>query len=170
MAARRTFTYQPSGGDPTGLVIAYREADSQVFVEGDVVFLSSLLLTLAGTDPTKILGIALEPATNVTSGHKLIKVQVIRPGDLFKTQFAGANAFVVATDQGKGYGIIKTSAGLWEVDKAEVAANNMRVAVQQTREFTSDGKANPTNGGPIFARFVITSGAAANILQYADIV
>jgi hypothetical protein len=167
VAARQTFKYFPQSGDPTGLVLRFREADSQSFVAGDLVYLASALLTVCGADPTKILGIALEPATNVTSGHKYLLVQVIRPTDLFSTQFAGANAFA-ATDQGKGYEIVKTAAGLWEVDHSATTEN--RVAVQQSQEVTSDGKANPTNGGPILVRFLTDSaaGSDANLLQFRE--
>ena len=164
MAARRTFTYFPQGGDPTGLVLAFREANSQVFKAGDLVYLASQLLTLCGADPTKILGIAMEDATNVVAGHKYIPVQVIRPSDVWLTQFAGANAFAV-TDQDKGYGIVKTAAGLWEVDHAETGANAMCVAVLQSQEAAADGLRVPTNGGPILVKFIRISGTSTDILQ-----
>lgn len=169
MAARQSFRYFPNSGDPTGLVLAFREADSQTFKAGDLVFLSAGLLTICGPDPAVILGIALEDATNVTSGHKYLKVNVIRPDDVFESQFTAAtpaNAVFAATDQGKGYEIVKTSAGLWEVDHDNVGATLMRVKVLGSQEFGSDGLPKFSARGPILVRFVQTSGATANILQY----
>lgn len=169
MAVRESFRYFPTGGDPTGLVLAFREADSQTFVRGDLVFLSSNLLTLCGADPASILGIAQEPATNVTSGHKYIKVLVIRPTDVFESQFTDATpaqAVFAATDQAKGYEIVRTSAGLWEVDHDNVGANAMRVKILQSQEFTSDGLMNAQSRGPILVKFVEASGATVGILQF----
>ena len=169
MAARQTFKYFPQSGDPTGLVLAFREANSQVFVAGDLVYLSSNLLTICGADPAIILGIALEDASNVTALWKYVKVQVIRPTDIFSTQFTDATpsqAVFAATDQGKGYGVVKTSAGLWEVDHDEVGANDLKVKILQSQEFTADGLMNAASRGPILVNFVTVSGATTEILQF----
>lgn len=73
------FMRAADGGPP--LIRSYREADSQSFSKGDFVYLSSGYLTIAADDASRLLGMALEDATSVTTGHKYIDVMVFRPGD-----------------------------------------------------------------------------------------
>lgn len=68
------------------LVRKYKEANSQTFKAGQPVYLNSSgdALTAVESDGVVLLGIAKSDATNVTSGHSLIPVEVIRPGDEYE--------------------------------------------------------------------------------------
>jgi hypothetical protein len=74
------FTNNPRPLCPDGIasVIRITEANSQSFVGGQLVVYSSGITAVA-TSGTKILGIALADATNVTTGNATILVQRITP-------------------------------------------------------------------------------------------
>lgn len=59
------------GGPP--IVVNFPEAATQTFKRGDFVFLVAGKVTICGTDPTSILGLALHDASGVTDRN----VQVI---------------------------------------------------------------------------------------------
>lgn len=170
MAAKyTTFTYVPAYQGDEGLVLLYQEANSQVFVKGDLVVANAAGdISLAGADPTKILGIAQAPATNVTTGNKWIPVNVIRPSDTFNAHFIAAKALAL-TDIDAGFEIVRTAAGRWEIDST-AAANNMRVRILSPLVFTADGLPDFTTGGvPVHCRFLEASGATVNILQFSSV-
>lgn len=74
------FTNNPRPLSPDGIasVIRITEANSQSFLAGQLVVYSSGIAAVA-TSGTKILGIALAPATNVSSGNTTIPVARITP-------------------------------------------------------------------------------------------
>jgi len=123
-------------GTLTGLstpVITFPEAASQSFVAGDFVFLSSGYLTICGTDPVLIMGIALEPAHNTTAGLYQIGVAVATEITLFGLSVyhaTPANNVIEAADLGKITDIAKNAAGKWVVDKATVGSTSRFLALK----------------------------------------
>lgn len=162
----RSFEYVSTNGTEEGLVLPYQEADSQTFVEGDLVLLNAAGdISLATADGTnQILGIAKGDATNVTSGHAQIPVQVIRPFDMFKANYEAGKTFAIA-QIGENHLIVRTAAGNWQVDPATTAAD-ARVKVLGSLEYTADGLLAATDGGPIYCRF-LQADSADEILQFS---
>lgn len=161
------FSYKTVYGGDEGLVLPYREANSQSFKKGDLVLVNAAGdVSLAGADPVKYLGFALKDATNVTSGNVLIPVQVIRPGDVFVANFVAAKTFALADIQ-DAFEIVRTAAGVWEVDSTQ-GVNLTRVRVLGTPEVNVREGYAARAGGPIFVSFMVTSGTAANILQFNE--
>lgn len=112
-------------------VLNYPEAASQTFVEGDFVYLASGYLTVCGSDPTVILGMALEPAHNTTAGLYTIGVALALEITLFGMSVrhtTAGNAVIEAADMGKLYDILASSAGHWTVDK-DASTTTSRVKV-----------------------------------------
>jgi len=159
-----SFEYYPSGGHDTGLVMAFPEDASQTFVKGDLVVLDATTgeLKECGADPAKILGIALDDATGVTGSS--INVQVIRPGDQFKATFE--NAFVIADRFGK-FEISTTAAGRWRIDDASTA-NNSRVILLNSLEYSADGLLESQAGGAVICTFMAEDGTTLGILNFAS--
>lgn len=161
----QSFNYVPAFNGDEGLVLPYREANSQVFVKGDLVVQNAAGdISLCGADPANILGIALQPATNVTSGNKLISVQVIRSFDLYIAHLIAAFTFTL-TDTGTIREIVRTAAGNWQVDSTQ-AANTSRVKLVGPMEYTADALLNASAGGAVYVRFLSLDGTTVNILQY----
>ena len=70
----------PVGNEVPTLEYGHLEANSQTFVEGNLVYLSSGAVTIcSNTDP--VYGIAMKDATNVTTGNAEIPIQVIKMDD-----------------------------------------------------------------------------------------
>jgi hypothetical protein len=160
-----SFEYVPAYGGDSGLIVKFQEDDSQTFVKGDLVFRqASGEIQVCGADPASILGIAMSPATNVTSAHTYIPVQVIRSGDVFTAHNIAAQTFALA-DAGDSFEIVRTAAGNWEIDSTQ-AANTTRVLILQSMEFDSEGNLQATAGGPVMCRFLAVAGTTVDILQY----
>lgn len=108
-------------------VLNFPEAASQTFVKGDFVYLTSGYLTICGTDPALILGIALEPAHNTTAGLYNIGVALATEFTLFGLSVyhaTPANNKIEAADMGKIVDILKSAAGKWTADKATVGSTS----------------------------------------------
>jgi len=75
------FSTPANQGGP--LIRSFLEADSQTFKAGQLVYLNSngKYITAAASNATTVLGIAKKDATNVSTGHIYIPVEIIRPGD-----------------------------------------------------------------------------------------
>jgi hypothetical protein len=109
----------------------FPEAASQVFLAGDFVYTVSGYLTLCGTDPTVIMGMALESAHNTTAGLYQIRVALAMEIVLFGLSVYHATAGnnkIEATDMGLLADIAMSAAGKWVVDKA-VSTTTSRVKV-----------------------------------------
>jgi len=117
------FLRAADGGPP--LIRAYREADSQQFVAGDLVYLNSGYAYVCADDATKILGMALEAASNVTTGHKMIDVMIMRPGDEWAIRTASGTTLTKLTGANVGiaYAAEYISSGLWSVDSSQTGAD-----------------------------------------------
>lgn len=106
-----------SGKPP--LIREYLEGTSEAFVKGDLVIMDRSedgLVALANTAgvPTNrtFIGIALDDATNVTSGFKGIPVLLPQGSDVFSAAVASDQDTAVtptADDRGKAFGLIKTT-------------------------------------------------------------
>jgi hypothetical protein len=102
------WTYNPKfyrsadGGNP--IIREYLEANSQTFKVGQLVYLASGAVTATASDGI-ILGIALDPGTNVTSLNTKIRVMIIRPEDEIKIYVttAGTATRPSAANLGIGY-------------------------------------------------------------------
>lgn len=111
----------------------YTEANSQTFVFGDLVYTNSGALTECGTDPSLILGVALAPGTNVTSGNTSIPVLVLTDDTevAMNVYHATAASATFSDDSGlnTAYEIHTPSAGVWSIDIA--ATSNTRVHITE---------------------------------------
>ncbi len=157
-----SFTYYPSGGQDTGLVRSFKEDAAQTFIRGDLVFLAATgELGECGTDPLKILGIAMDDSTGVTGSN--ILVNVIRPNDQFKASFE--NAFVLA-DTMAPLEISTPAAGRWRIDDA-TGANLARVVLIDSLEYSADGLLESQAGGAVICTFLHEDGTSLGILQFS---
>jgi len=75
------FAHAANQGGP--LMRSFKEASSQTFKSGQLVYLDSsgTALTAMADAENVCLGIAKADAINVTTGHSYIPVEIIRPGD-----------------------------------------------------------------------------------------
>jgi len=109
----------------------YQEADSQTFVAGDLVYRSFGQLTVCGADPAAILGIALAPATNVTSSHTMIPVQVLDTDtEVVMNVYhsvASLATFVDNSGHGVAFGVAQNAAGKWVVDLEDTVNTRVKI-------------------------------------------
>lgn len=110
----------------------YLEADSSTFKAGDWVYLTSNVLTICGSDPSAILGMALADANNTTgTSKKKIPVLVFTLGLEIQMQLYHATAASATFTDGSGievaYEVVKYAAGKWMIDVA--ATSSTRVTV-----------------------------------------
>ena len=102
------------GGVPP--IIEILEADSQSFLAGQLVYDAGTAAggaaTVVASDGVQIMGIAQKAATNVTSAHTTIPIEVIQPGDRVAIQcYDTSDGAVKAAEnflRGKAYGLIVT--------------------------------------------------------------
>lgn len=141
--------HQSQGGKVEGIqYMVY--ANGQTFATGEVlIFDGSGNVTVAGANPTGIVGVALQAAGSspgfdmannsliTTFTYRSQKVSVARPNDqtIFAGYFTnGSSAQVAAalTDVGLTYGITAYNSGtttaVWTIDKAK-NASNQRVTI-----------------------------------------
>jgi hypothetical protein len=107
--------------------LTFPEAASQTFLAGDFVFLSSGYLTICGTDPALIMGMALEPAHNTTAGLYQIGVALAIEIVLFGLSVyhaTPANNKIEATDMGILCDIAMSASSKWVVDKATIGSTS----------------------------------------------
>ena len=109
----------------------FTEANSQTFVAGDLVYSNSGALTICGSDPSSIAGIALAPGTNVTSGNTDIPVLVLHTDvEVIMNLYHGTAASATYSDEsgiGVSWGIVASS-GKWYIDMTD--GGNTRVTIQ----------------------------------------
>ena len=119
-------------GDPPP-VDHWPEAAAQTFKAGDLVFRSGGYVTICGTDPALIGGIAQEDAHNdVYAGTHTIAVTLINADTLIRMQIhhvTPGSSVIAVTDRGTDYGIT-VSSNVWYVDKAKTSTY-ARVRVQE---------------------------------------
>lgn len=117
------------GGPP--LIRKFQEANSQTFKRGDFVYLSSGQLTICGTDPGAVLGIAMEDATNVTSGNAMIQTLILTRDTEICLQYYHATAASATYSDYSGIlatgDITKYAAGQWMADMAGSGDVNVTV-------------------------------------------
>ena len=109
----------------------YTEANSQAFVRGDLVYLSSGALTECGADPAAIMGISLGTSTNVTSGNIAIPVLVLTPGVEVAMNVYHATAASATFSDNSGietaYEINQASSGIWTIDIAATSSTRVHI-------------------------------------------
>lgn len=122
------FLRAADGGLP--IIREFREADSQSFTAGELVYLSTGYVTVCASDTAQILGIAMKAATNVTTGHIQIPVMIIRPGDEIKIRSTsgGTDTACAITDIGVNHELYVAS-NVHYVDLA--AESNDRFTIQR---------------------------------------
>lgn len=165
-------SYVPTANGDTGLVLSFFEADSQSFVNGDLVKLDAGGNLVVMDDPPGaadiLLGIAQGAATNVTSGNTRIPVQLIRPSDVFIMKLDAASTFA-ETDRGTYEPLDKTAAGRWVVNKAgAVTVGAIQARILDSTEYGADGSLAATAGGPVYVRFPGVSDSS-QVLEMGDI-
>jgi len=120
-----------SGNSPE--IREYPEAASQDFKLGDFVYLVNGKVTVCGADPSSILGIALKDATETEDSS--IPVALANRDTLFEANIYydangsdESNNALAAADIGKKYGIVKSAAGKWYIDKTDTS--NTRIIIR----------------------------------------
>lgn len=99
-----------------------KEAASQNYKKGDLLYLGSGIVTECGADPALIYAQAEDDATGVTGAQAF--VAPIHPDDVF---IANVSTTTAAGDFGTEYGIAQDSDGVWIVDKGDTTAKRVRV-------------------------------------------
>ena len=120
-----------SGRNPR-IIGHLKEANSQSFVVGDLVYVSSGAVTACGADPSTILGIALKAATNTTTTNIVIPVLVLDGETSFSMSvYHGTAASATLSDNttqlSSAYGIVKSAAGKWCVDLSETSSTRVEI-------------------------------------------
>lgn len=128
----------------TGLSIAeeaFKEAATQTFEKGALVFLSAGYLQECGADPALIMGVASREGQNgATAGLYKNPVYLAHPSTLFLGNLDNGSGSTTsaATDVGKMYGVAKhSSSGKWYIDSTEVT--NKRVIIWNFWDGIQDG-------------------------------
>ena len=105
----------------------FLEADSQSFVQGDLVYIASGAVTEWGLSAsTAIAGIALTDATNTSSSDNVaIKILKIKETDIFEASLDDAVSAI--TMLGDFHYLKTTSAGVWVVDGDEVTNERVKI-------------------------------------------
>lgn len=127
--AATTFKIAAQNGDD--LEIRYYSVTAgQTFVPGDLVYLTSNKISICGSDPTLVLGIAMAGAatclattTNIY-GSDRCPVQIIDPD---KDYFVGCTSTPSNSNVGVAYGIANASNGNWQVDFTDTSAKRVTV-------------------------------------------
>ena len=152
-----------------------KEADSQTFVAGDLVYpddsvtadVDNKCLKICGADPAKIGGIALKAATNVTTGNIEIPIEPINSEDTYQMNIyhaTPASAILNSVQIGDTYEIIRATVSsviAWCVDMA--ATTNIRVIV--VGKHPSD--AGTDLYGRALVKFLTTDGTNFNMLRFS---
>lgn len=117
-----------TGGPP--LVLSFQEGATQVFKKGDLLIFTSGQVTLAGADPTSIVGIAAMDATGVQGS--MIQVWLANSGNIFVgsrgtvsgATFTGTAAGTAFADVGTVFGLTRASTPTlkWAVDSSKTTA------------------------------------------------
>lgn len=95
------------------------EAASQSFVAGDLVYLTGGYVTICGSDPAAILGIAMEDAHNTTAGAYNVEVLVLTDQTMINMCVDGSTDEIEATDRATAFGVSNAGSGIWVVDKGD---------------------------------------------------
>lgn len=101
------------GGPP--IIVNFPEAATQVYKRGDFVNLVAGKVTLAGTDPTQILGIACADASGVTDRNASV---ILSTADTVFALNVTTAAVTAQTNLGLSFKITRVSAGKWHLDPA----------------------------------------------------
>ena len=115
-----------SGNSPW--TMDFQEAASQTYLKGAILtFDANGRLAEAGANPTRMVGVAAEPAHNysATGTANTAKVWVASDDTIFVGNLSGSSVSAL-TDVGGRYGVAKST--FWHVDKT-VAIANARVIV-----------------------------------------
>ncbi|MBP7937899.1 MAG: hypothetical protein KA354_24945 [Phycisphaerae bacterium] len=151
-----------------------KEANNQTFKAGDLVYLSSGTVTKwADSATTQIAGIALEDATNVTSGNKAIKILKITSMDIFEGTFwdtSESQAITAVTIIGQSFGLDTPSAGVWVVDNDSTNDRVRVVGLKKGPAFDSTGtpcqmKLGDTYGR-VYVQFLDSTSAGTELLMF----
>jgi hypothetical protein len=114
----------PAIRDVGGYLKEYTVKNAETFKQGAFILLNTDgTIEECGTDPTLILGFALDQAGSLPETSRAVVV-VQTHGDRFWMQ---GSSDPVLTDVNKSYGVIKDGNGIWTVDKTDVV--NTRVEV-----------------------------------------
>lgn len=115
--------------DPNHIDVKHHpEADSQTFVEGDLVYLNANRVTICGADPAEILGVAMRDGANDTNNRN-IPVQRITPAGYFTMNVKSGASDHVLVDANimTAYGIRRDAAGQWVVDVSDTTNKRVRI-------------------------------------------
>ena len=148
------FKYHSTYAGDEGLVLTFAEGPAtETFVHGDLVKLSSgKIIVATKSSADVVLGFALDPATGTED--TILRVQVIRPSDVYIVHYDADDTFVVA-NVGVFYEAELASA-TWEVDQDTTGTTDALWEVLGSAEITQGATGpvlNPTAGGPVYVRF-----------------
>ncbi len=148
------FKYHSTYQGDEGLVLPFAEGPAtETFVHGDLVKLSSGKIIIAvKSSADVVLGFALDPATGTED--TILRVQVIRPSDVFIVHYDGDDTFAVA-NVGVFYESEVANA-IWEVNQDATGTTDALWEVLGSAEVTRGATGpvlNATAGGPVYVRF-----------------
>jgi hypothetical protein len=151
-----------------------KETNSQSFIKGDLVTIVPGTGTVSEyvVNGINIGGIALDNATNVTTGNIAIRIQKIMKDQVFianVTNGATATEVTAITQLGKCYGLYTSAAGVWKVDVGNSTSSNCRVKVIGFVEGTDiDADGNPYTkaigdaAGEVYIKFLSSDGVGTD--------
>lgn len=127
-----------SGGPP--LVLGFQEAAAQVFKKGDILIFTAGRVSLAGAEPTGIVGVAMMDATGTTDATVLVwlassdNIFVGNKGTIGGAVFSGTA--VAQADVGSVFGVTRATTPTlkWAIDSSKTIpqatnASTSRVAI-----------------------------------------
>jgi hypothetical protein len=119
-----------------------KEAASQTFKKGAIVVYSSGYVAEAGSDPSYILGVALNAGHNGAAGAYKTLVALAHDSNTFVANVKGSgNANKTAqSDVGAAYGIVSDTNGEWFVDKDDTTNVRVRIIDLVDPAGTENGK------------------------------
>lgn len=126
----------------------FREAASCTFKAGELVILDgSGYVTVSGTDPASILGVAAEDAHNysATGVNNTISVWVADDETIFKGNVINGSAVTALTQVGIDYGVT-ISGSTWHVDLAKVGTSSRVTVVDLSANYDGSEAIGDTNG------------------------
>lgn len=130
MAGKFEFAYNLDGTNNPPAIHEFPVAATQTLVAGDLVYLSSGQVTVAGASTSTVLGVMAEASSSADAGT-MVKVHVAMPGQVWKaTADADASSHVLAA---KTYDINATTQ---TVDVGD--ASNGCILILRTVDSTTD--------------------------------
>lgn len=114
---------QATSGKIPQILDNYLEANSQSFKAGQFVYVNAGAVTVSADGDVPVMGIALEDATNVSTGNIAIAIQVLGPDDEVLIQVCNTSGSLEAANTtckpGVAYDLQTVSTNLHYIDSSD---------------------------------------------------